>query len=132
MYTEPDDCDDEFPDVTDDREPELPASTFPSAPPIPITVERLNVCCTRSPGIGKTSLAFTADNPLLLDFDQGAHRAPNRKDIVRSPVGRRRGITADDLSCYNTVIVDTAGRALDASCPPTSSAAIRRWAAAVR
>lgn len=40
----------------------------------PITVERLNVCIYAQPGIGKTSLGFTADAPLLLDFDQGAHR----------------------------------------------------------
>jgi hypothetical protein len=81
----------------------------------PITVERLNVCIYAQPGIGKTSLAFTADNPLLLDFDQGAHRASNRRDIVQVRQWTDvAGITADDLSCYNTVIVDTAGRALDA------------------
>jgi replication-associated recombination protein RarA len=27
------------------------------------------------PGIGKTTLANTAPNPLLLDFDRGAHRS---------------------------------------------------------
>ena len=53
-----------------------------SAEPIP--VERLNVVVYAQPGIGKTSLAFTADAPLLLDFDKGAHRAANRKDIVRA------------------------------------------------
>lgn len=80
----------------------------------PITVERLNTVIYGPPGLGKSSLAFTADTPLLLDFDNGSHRAANRKDTVRvenwSDVA---GITADDLAPFKTVIVDTAGRALD-------------------
>jgi len=80
----------------------------------PIKVERLNIVLYAQPGIGKTSLAFTADTPLLLDFDNGAHRAANRKDTVRitnwSDVA---DITAADLAPFKTVIVDTAGRALD-------------------
>lgn len=80
----------------------------------PIAVERLNLCLYAQPGIGKTSLAFTADAPLLLDFDQGAHRAANRKDVVRvAHWGDVAGISADDLAPYRTIIVDTAGRALD-------------------
>lgn len=81
----------------------------------PITVDRLNVALYAQPGIGKTSLAFTADSPLLLDFDNGAHRSANRKDTVRvSSWQDVTGITDDDLAPYSTVIVDTAGRALDA------------------
>lgn len=81
----------------------------------PIRVERLNVVIYAQPGIGKTSLAFTADAPLLLDFDRGAHRAAHRKDSVQvSAWTDVTGITEDDLSSYKTVIVDTAGRALDA------------------
>lgn len=80
----------------------------------PITVERLNVCLYAQPGIGKTSLAFTAETPLLLDFDQGSYRAANRKDVVQVADWRDvAGITADDLAGYATVIIDTAGRALD-------------------
>lgn len=81
----------------------------------PITVERLNVCIYGQPGAGKTSLAFTADAPLLLDFDNGAHRAANRKDTVRvSAWPDVADMSGDDLEPYRTVIVDTAGRALDA------------------
>ena len=81
----------------------------------PIKVERLNLCVYAQPGIGKTTLAFTANQPLLLDFDQGAHRAANRKDTVRvQRWADVSGMTADDLADYSTVIVDTAGRALDA------------------
>jgi hypothetical protein len=80
----------------------------------PITVERLNVCLYAPPGIGKTSLAFTADKPLLLDFDRGAHRAANRKDIVQvNAWDDVTNIAEADLAPYSTVVVDTAGRALD-------------------
>lgn len=80
----------------------------------PILVERLNTVIYGPPGLGKSSLAFTADAPLLLDFDQGSHRAANRKDVVRiADWSDVAGISADDLKPFNTVIVDTAGRALD-------------------
>jgi hypothetical protein len=80
----------------------------------PIRVERLNVCIYGAPGIGKSSLAFTADSPLLLDFDQGAHRAANRKDTVRvQQWADVSDLDADDLAEFRTVVVDTAGRALD-------------------
>ena len=80
----------------------------------PIRVDRLNVVIYAQPGIGKTSLAFTADSPLLLDFDRGAHRAAHRKDSVQINAWTDvASITADDLAPYSTVIVDTAGRALD-------------------
>jgi hypothetical protein len=80
----------------------------------PITVDRLNLVLYAPPGVGKTSLAFTSAAPLLLDFDNGSHRAPNRKDVVRiADWSEVAGITADDLAPYQTVIMDTAGRALD-------------------
>ena len=80
----------------------------------PIKVERLNLCIYGQPGAGKSSLGFTAESPLLLDFDQGAHRAANRKDTVRVTAWAEVAeLTADDLEPYKTVIVDTAGRALD-------------------
>ncbi len=80
----------------------------------PIAVERLNTVIYGPPGLGKSSLAFTADAPLLLDFDQGSHRAANRKDVVRiADWSDVAGISASDLAPFNTVVVDTAGRALD-------------------
>lgn len=81
----------------------------------PITVERLNIVVYGPPGLGKTSVAFTADDPLLIDFDNGAHRAANRRDSVRVEKWSDIAfIAAEDLQPFKTVIVDTAGRALDA------------------
>lgn len=80
----------------------------------PMTVERINLCIYAAPGLGKTSMAFTAADPVLLDFDRGSHRAANRKDVVTVAVwGDVTAINADDLAPYKTVIVDTAGRCLD-------------------
>ena len=80
----------------------------------PMPVEQLVVCVYAAPGLGKTSLGFTAEKPLLLDFDNGAYRAGNRKDTVK--VGAWSDIeqmTKGDFTPFKTLIVDTAGRALD-------------------
>lgn len=80
----------------------------------PLTVDHINMCIYSQPGLGKTTLGFTADTPLLLDCDRGSYRAANRKDTV--PVASWSdiaNISASDIAAYNTVIVDTAGRALD-------------------
>lgn len=80
----------------------------------PITVERLKVVIYGQPGAAKSSIAFTAADPLLLDFDGGSYRAANRKDVVQvEQWSDAAGITAEDLAPYKTVIIDTAGRALD-------------------
>lgn len=81
----------------------------------PIKVEHLNVCIYGAPGTGKSTLAFSSNKPILLDFDKGAHRAANRKDIVAITRWEDvEGLTSNDLKEYDTIIVDTVGRALDA------------------
>jgi hypothetical protein len=85
----------------------------PASEPIPVT--RITMALYGDPGVGKTTLAFTADKPLLFDFDNGAHRASNRQDVVRvSSWADVDGVTIADLAPYSTVVVDTAGRLLDA------------------
>lgn len=80
----------------------------------PIKVTAITLCLYAPPGVGKTSTAFTADRPLLLDFDRGAYRAQNRKDaVIVERWGDVTSITADDMADYATIIVDTAGRAID-------------------
>lgn len=80
----------------------------------PVKIDHVIVTVYGDPGAGKSSLAFTASRPLTLDFDNGAYRSEFRKDIVQiqnwSDVV---GMTAEDLAPYDTVVVDTVGRALD-------------------
>lgn len=79
-----------------------------------IEVKQITLTLYAPPGVGKTSMGFTASNPLLFDFDHGAYRSQFRKDSVQvSEWGDVDGVTIQDLAPYNTVIVDTAGRALD-------------------
>lgn len=80
----------------------------------PIHVNRITMALYGDPGCGKTTLAFTATNPLLFDFDNGAYRAANRKAVVQVGTWADVGsVTADDLAPYSTIVVDTAGRMLD-------------------
>lgn len=79
-----------------------------------ITVDTLCFTIYSQPGLGKTSLAFTASRPLLLDFDKGAHRAVDRKDTVQITDWKDvAAISAADVSAYDTIIIDTVGKALD-------------------
>lgn len=79
-----------------------------------IQVEHVCFTIYSQPGLGKTTLAFTAANPLLLDFDKGAYRAVDRKDVVQvtnwSDVA---DMTLNDLEGYDTIIIDTVGKALE-------------------
>lgn len=80
----------------------------------PITIEQIVMVLYSPPGTGKTSIAFTADKPLLLDFDGGSYRSANRGDVVQvKSWAEVSEITADDLKPYKTLVIDTAGRALD-------------------
>jgi len=68
------------------------------------------------PGICKSSLGFSAKNPLLLDFDKGAHRAANRRDTLA--IDRWADVvelmdSPEALAPYDTIVVDTVGRCLD-------------------
>lgn len=80
-----------------------------------IEVKQVTLLVFGQPGVWKTSLAFTAERPLLLDFDNGAYRSEYRKDSVQVRTWEDIiGLTAEDLAPYTTVAVDTVGRLLDA------------------
>lgn len=81
-----------------------------------ITVAHPVFCWFGQPGIGKTSLGYSTKDPLLLDFDSGAHRAANRRDTLQITnwadvveLMENRAV----LEPYATVVVDTVGRCLD-------------------
>lgn len=81
----------------------------------PVSVDTLITVIYGDPGAGKTSLGFTARDPLLLDFDRGAHRSHFRGDSV--PIDEWDHVAsmgAADLKPYRTIVVDTVGRCLDA------------------
>jgi hypothetical protein len=81
----------------------------------PIQVENITLALYGQPGLGKTSTGFTAESPLLIDFDQGAYRSAFRRDSVQvSTWADVASITEEDFTPYSTVVVDTVGRALDA------------------
>lgn len=83
-----------------------------------IETKRITMCLYAVPGVGKTSTAFTAEKPLLLDADRGSHRVRNRGDVVQIEKWEDvTEMTAADLAPYRTVIADTTGRLLDILTP---------------
>jgi hypothetical protein len=68
------------------------------------------------PGIGKTTLALSSPDPLLLDFDKGLHRVDPRH---LSPAVQVESwddvldVLSEDLSEFKTLVIDTAGKMLD-------------------
>lgn len=69
------------------------------------------------PGIGKTSLGFTANKPLLEDFDRGVMRSVGRKTFlsIDSWEDAVRFHHSEDFKKFEpqTLIIDTAGTMLD-------------------
>lgn len=68
------------------------------------------------PGICKSSLGYSTRDGLTLDFDNGAHRAANRKDTL--VISSWKDVielmdSPDALDPYASLTVDTVGRCLD-------------------
>lgn len=69
-------------------------------------------------GMGKTTLALSMPKPLLLDFDNGVKRVNNAQladvDIVQiSNWSEVLQVINEDLSVYQTIVVDTIGKMMD-------------------
>ena len=77
-----------------------------------IPVSQLVVVIYGQPGAGKTTFAYSADNPYLMDFDGGARRSGARRGDT-GIIEQWADVEGVDLSGADTVIVDTAGAALD-------------------
>lgn len=68
------------------------------------------------PGMGKTTLALSSPQPLLLDFDGGVHRvnAAHRVDTVQISKWEEvdEVLTSGEIAEYKTIVIDTAGKML--------------------
>ena len=79
----------------------------------PLPVDNITVCMHSAPGLGKTSTSFSAYDPFLIDFDSGAHRSANRRNCARCESWDDVADLGPYIAPAKTVIIDTAGRALD-------------------
>lgn len=84
----------------------------------PLPARNIIIVLFGQPGVGKTSLAFTAKKPILWPFDKkGLHRAVGRKDSVEITTwpDMLEYMESDEISKngYETGIVDTGGSMLD-------------------
>jgi hypothetical protein len=67
-------------------------------------------------GMGKSTLALSAPKPLLLDFDGGVHRVNMGHQVDTVPIHNWKevgDVLKEDLSAYNTIVVDTVGKMMD-------------------
>jgi len=81
-----------------------------------ITVEHPVFLIFGEPGICKSSLGYSAPEPLLLDADKGAHRAANRRATAQvDSWADIEEITSQQstLIRFQTLVPDTVGRVLD-------------------
>lgn len=82
-----------------------------------INVEYLKILLYGEPDAGKTSLALTAKNPILFDFDEGAQRSKQKigKKIIRVDDWEQilSGNFDKDVKPHDTIIVDTIGTLID-------------------
>lgn len=79
--------------------------------------KKLSVILAGVPGIGKTTLALSSPNPLLIDLDKGISRVEARyrkdTDVVNTFEELKADLTTNDLSAYETIIIDTGGKLLE-------------------
>lgn len=67
------------------------------------------------PGLGKTTFALSAPNPVLLDFDNGVHRVKPEHQVTTLQVNSWQDVidAIHELSPFKTLVIDTAGKMLD-------------------
>lgn len=85
--------------------------------PAQLTVQpTIKVLIYGQPGLGKTTLALSTPQPLLLDFDGGIHRVSpqHQTDTLQvSNWDEVLSVLKEDLTSYKTLVIDTAGKMLD-------------------
>lgn len=66
-----------------------------------------------TPGSGKTSVATTSENPLLIDCDRGADRAVQRCDTIMAKCWKDIDNEREAMKEYKTIVIDTAKSLID-------------------
>lgn len=83
--------------------------------------KKVAILITARPGVGKTTLAESADKPLLIDLEDGIDRvdACYRKDRITDTNYEdfKSDLENLDLSEYNTLVVDSIGKLIDLMTP---------------
>jgi len=81
------------------------------------TNKKLSILIYGVPSIGKTTLGLSAPRPLLIDLDKGVSRVESkfRKDTLECKTYEEMmtDLSNEDLSCYESIIIDTAGALLE-------------------
>lgn len=78
-----------------------------------IQVQHLPILIYGPPGVGKTSLAQTFSDCVMIDFDRGVHRAVRRRHVVTVDDWQELISGLDNLEQWPVIVVDTVGRALE-------------------
>lgn len=82
-----------------------------------VPVGTINILIYGQPSTGKTSLSYTMRNPLVIDFDGGAHRS--QQSILGTTVrvdswaDIEELFNSDAMAQFDTIVIDTVGSALD-------------------
>lgn len=81
-----------------------------------VPVGTINVLIYGQPATGKTSLCYTMSNPLVIDFDGGAHRS--QQSVLGTTVRVDSWSDVEEVMTtivkdYDTIVIDTVGSALD-------------------
>ena len=66
-----------------------------------------------TPGVGKTSLLSTSENPILIDTDKGADRSAMKVDTLIASKWEDVLVEKDSFKDYKTCCIDTAKAVLD-------------------
>lgn len=70
-----------------------------------------------TPGIGKTTLALSAPNPVCLDFDRGMKRVQAQWRVASLQIESFDQVLAllnsDELDGFSTIVIDTLGKMID-------------------
>ena len=80
----------------------------------PIEVKNVATLIYGDPGSGKTSLGNMTREPMLIDFDRGAHRSANRGRVaIPDNVPETIQYLEKHAAEYGDIVIDTVGRLLD-------------------